>query len=49
VVVLLTHCEARFSGNPEMRAAYRDFLAHVRASEILAFSSPAQVLERAGL
>ncbi len=49
VVVLLTHCEARFSGNPDMRAAYRDFLSHVRASGHLAFSSPAQVLERAGL
>ena len=46
VVVLLTHCEARFSGSPEMRAAYREFLDHVRSSGRFAFSTPLEVLGR---
>jgi peptidoglycan/xylan/chitin deacetylase (PgdA/CDA1 family) len=29
VVVLLTHCERRFSGNPEMLATYRRFLEYL--------------------
>ena len=32
VVMLLTHCERRFSGTPEMLDAYRRFLAFVRES-----------------
>ena len=28
-IVLLTHCERRFSGNPEMLATYRRFLEHL--------------------
>lgn len=44
VVVLLTHCEARFSGNPEMLAVYRDFLDQVRSSARFAFSTPSEVL-----
>ncbi len=31
VVVLLTHCERRFSGNPAMLGAYARFLEHVAA------------------
>lgn len=31
VVMILTHCERRFSGNDGMLAAYRRFLAHVSA------------------
>jgi len=31
VVSLLTHCEARFSGNPAMLEAYRRFLEHLEA------------------
>lgn len=46
VAVLLTHCEARFSGNAEMRAAYREFLDFVRSSDRFAFSTPAGVLEK---
>jgi len=44
VVVLLTHCEARFSGSPDMRAAYREFLDYVRSSERFAFSTPLEVM-----
>lgn len=40
VVVLLTHCEARFSGGRELFAAYCDFLGYVRSSERFAFSTP---------
>jgi peptidoglycan/xylan/chitin deacetylase (PgdA/CDA1 family) len=32
VVVLLTHCEARFSANPPMLAAYREFLEFISGS-----------------
>jgi peptidoglycan/xylan/chitin deacetylase (PgdA/CDA1 family) len=46
VVVLLTHCEARFSGGPEMRAAYREFLDYVRSSDRFSFSTPLEVLSR---
>ena len=45
VVVLLTHCERRFSGHPAMLEAYRRFLAHVRdRADRFTFSSPAQAL-----
>jgi len=44
VVLLLTHCEARFSGSRELFAAYRDFLGYVRSSERLAFSTPLEVM-----
>ena len=49
VVVLLTHCEARFSGNPPMLAAYERFLQHVADSPRLVFSTPQAVLQQAGL
>jgi peptidoglycan/xylan/chitin deacetylase (PgdA/CDA1 family) len=45
VVVLLTHCERRFSGHPAMRDAYRRFLAFVaERSDRFTFSTPARVL-----
>jgi peptidoglycan/xylan/chitin deacetylase (PgdA/CDA1 family) len=46
VTVLLTHCEARFSGNPDMLAVYREFLAFVRQDARLCWRRPRQVLER---
>jgi peptidoglycan/xylan/chitin deacetylase (PgdA/CDA1 family) len=47
VVVLLTHCERRFSGHPRMQSAYRRFLETVRArSDRFTFSSPGGVLDR---
>jgi len=47
VVVVLTHCEARFSGNPAMLDAYGRFLGHVReAPHRFAFSTPAQLANR---
>ena len=48
VVVLLTHCERRFSGNGPMLAAYREFLAHVAATPRLRFATPADVLASEG-
>ena len=44
VVVLLTHCEARFSGNPPMLAAYRAFLEYVSATPQFRFSTPAELI-----
>jgi peptidoglycan/xylan/chitin deacetylase (PgdA/CDA1 family) len=45
VVVLLTHCEHRFSGARAMLDAYRRFLEHVRAHpDRFTFSSPAGAL-----
>ena len=45
VVVLLTHCERRFSGHPAMLDAYRRFLEHAAAdASRFAFSTPARVL-----
>ncbi len=46
VVVLLTHCESRFSGSGTMRAAYREFVDFVRSSDRFAFSTPLEVLGR---
>jgi peptidoglycan/xylan/chitin deacetylase (PgdA/CDA1 family) len=48
VVVLLTHCEARFTGNSAMLAAYRRFLDYVAASDHFAWSTPDEVLHRWG-
>ena len=47
VVVLLTHCESRFSGNSRAIDAYRRFLEHVSASARYVWSTPGEVLERA--
>jgi len=45
VVMLLTHCERRFSGHPSMLAAYRRFLEYVaERTDRFAFSTPARVL-----
>jgi peptidoglycan/xylan/chitin deacetylase (PgdA/CDA1 family) len=40
VVVLLTHCEQRFSGNPGMLGAYRGFLEHLAGSTAFRFTTP---------
>ena len=45
VVVLLTHCEARFSGNPVAIDAYRRFLEHVASSNRYLWSTPREVLD----
>jgi hypothetical protein len=47
VVVILTHCEPHFSGNPRMLATYRTFLQWIRDSPRFAWSTPADVLARA--
>jgi peptidoglycan/xylan/chitin deacetylase (PgdA/CDA1 family) len=47
VVVLLAHCEERFSGSPAMRGAYERFLEHVASNERFRFATPAEVIERA--
>ena len=45
VVVLLTHCERRFSGEARMLAAYRRFLEYLRDhSDRFAFSTPSRVI-----
>jgi peptidoglycan/xylan/chitin deacetylase (PgdA/CDA1 family) len=49
VVVMLTHCERRFSGNAPMLAAYRTFLEYVAGSDRFAFSVPLRVVESTGL
>jgi peptidoglycan/xylan/chitin deacetylase (PgdA/CDA1 family) len=46
VIVLLTHCEKRFSGNRSLLAAYREFLQYLAGSARFAFSSTAEVLQR---
>jgi len=38
-VVLLTHCEKRFSGNSAMLAAYQEFLAHIASSSRFAWTT----------
>ena len=48
VVSLLTHCEDRFTGNPAMLAAYREFLEHLAVSPAFEFTTPARILERIG-
>jgi hypothetical protein len=46
IVSLLTHCEARFSGNAPMLSVYRQFLEHLKTSPKFAFTTTAHVLER---
>jgi peptidoglycan/xylan/chitin deacetylase (PgdA/CDA1 family) len=46
VVVLLTHCERRFSGNAAMRDAYRRFLEHVASAPRFCWGTPSDVLTR---
>lgn len=45
VVVLLTHCEERFSGSAAMFAAYRRFLEHIARDKRFAWSTPSAVLD----
>lgn len=48
VIVLLTHCERRFSGNPPMIAAYRRFVESMAGQPSrFAFTTPAAVAARA--
>jgi peptidoglycan/xylan/chitin deacetylase (PgdA/CDA1 family) len=44
VVVLLTHCEQRFSGNPKMLQAYEEFLSFVASSVNFCFSTFSEVI-----
>jgi len=46
VVVLLTHCERRFSGNRRMLAAYRRFVAYIAASKRYVWQTAAEVCNR---
>jgi peptidoglycan/xylan/chitin deacetylase (PgdA/CDA1 family) len=47
IVMLLTHCERRFSGNDAMLTAYRRFLEHVRAQpDRFVFERPTDVVDR---
>jgi hypothetical protein len=48
IVVLLTHCEAHFSGNRAMLEIYRQFLEFIASSTRFIFSSMAAVFKRAG-
>ncbi len=48
VVMLLTHCEKRFSGNRPMLDAYRQFLEFVRCSPRFEWSTAARVAAAAG-
>ena len=45
VVVLLTHCEAGFSGNRPMLGAYADFLGHVASSPGFRWATLASVAD----
>jgi len=47
VVVLLTHCESRFSGNAAMLHIYRRFLDFIASYGDFAFSSMREVVQRA--
>ena len=49
VVVLLTHCEERFSGNRPMLEIYARFLEHIAGDPRYAWSTPMSVLDGAGL
>jgi len=46
VVVLLTHCEKRFSGNPKMLESYKKFLYFIQNAEQFEWSTPQRVLRR---
>ncbi|MGA2735613.1 MAG: hypothetical protein ABSG35_23845 [Syntrophobacteraceae bacterium] len=47
VVVLLTHCEKRFSGNSAMLKIYSQFLEFISTSEQFFFATPEEVLRKA--
>ena len=44
VVMLLTHCERRFSGNDAMLDTYRRFLEFIAGTDTFAWSTPAGAL-----
>jgi peptidoglycan/xylan/chitin deacetylase (PgdA/CDA1 family) len=44
IVFLLTHCEARFSGNPAMLAIYDQFLGHMAGDDRYRFMTAEQVV-----
>lgn len=46
IVVLLTHCEERFSGNKEMLTVYTDFLEFISNSPEFIWSNPSEVIKR---
>jgi peptidoglycan/xylan/chitin deacetylase (PgdA/CDA1 family) len=46
VVVLLTHCEERFSGNPAMLATYRCFLEWISETDTFEWATPLAVMNR---
>jgi peptidoglycan/xylan/chitin deacetylase (PgdA/CDA1 family) len=46
VIVVLTHCEERFSGNPEMLAVYGCLLDHFADDRRFLFSTTSEVLAR---
>ena len=46
IVMLLTHCEARFSGNKTMLSVYRRFLEHVASSSKYEWNTPSHVLTK---
>jgi peptidoglycan/xylan/chitin deacetylase (PgdA/CDA1 family) len=46
VVCLLTHCEARFSGNPPMLKQYRAFLEWVASDSRFEFLRPVDLVDR---
>ena len=47
MVVLLTHCEKRFSGNAQMLAAYRQFLEFIRESAQFEWSLASRIARTA--
>jgi peptidoglycan/xylan/chitin deacetylase (PgdA/CDA1 family) len=47
VVVMLTHCENRFSGSACMLDAYRKFLGYIASSKQYEWSTPLRVLQNA--
>ena len=47
VVVLLAHCEERFSGSEKMRAAYQRFLEHCASSGRFRFATAREVVAQA--
>ncbi|HMK96335.1 MAG TPA: hypothetical protein VK425_02250 [Acidimicrobiales bacterium] len=49
IVSLLTHCEARFCGSPEMLRAYRSFVAFLAGDERFYFTTPTRLLDQIGM
>jgi peptidoglycan/xylan/chitin deacetylase (PgdA/CDA1 family) len=46
VVVILTHCEERFSGNRPMREAYREFVCRIAASDMFYWTTARDLQSR---